>query len=105
MIQLADIHSLTDFLRNHKEHVERLQREQRPEVLTVNGKAVIVVQDAVSYQRLLNQIERSAAMEGIQRGMADMEAGKGRQAAEFFREMKRKNGVTTARRGSKRRGM
>ena len=45
MIQLADIHSLSDFQRNTKEHLQRLKRSGRPEVLTVNGKAEVVVQD------------------------------------------------------------
>ena len=93
MIQLADIHALTDFLRNHKEHVERLRREQRPEVLTINGKAAIVVQDAASYQRLLDEIERAQTLAGIRRGLDDMEAGRGRPAGEFFDELKRKHRI------------
>ena len=50
MVQLTDIHSLTGFLRDHKAHLERLAATGRPEVLTVNGKARVVVQDAASYQ-------------------------------------------------------
>ena len=53
MVHLEDIHSLTDFQRNTKEHIQRLKETGRPEVLTVNGKAEIVVQDAASYQKLL----------------------------------------------------
>lgn len=96
MIQLSDIHSLTDFLRNHKEHVKRLQKAQRPEVLTINGKAALVVQDAKSYQKLLEQLDRADAVEGIRRGLAEMETGKGRPAAEFFEELKRKKKIPDA---------
>ena len=39
MLDTREIHSLTDFLRNHKAHVKRLKKTQAPEVLTVNGKA------------------------------------------------------------------
>ena len=50
MLDTREIHSLTDFLRNHKAHVTRLKETHAPEVLTVNGKAEVVVQDAASYQ-------------------------------------------------------
>ena len=57
MINLSDIHPLTGFLRDHKTHLQRLQDTGKPEVLTVNGKARIVVQDAEAYQKLLDMID------------------------------------------------
>ncbi len=57
MIDLLDIHPLSRFLREHKTHVSRLQRTGKPEVLTVNGRAKVVVQDAAAYQRLLMLID------------------------------------------------
>lgn len=57
MIDLRHIYSLSDFQRNAREHIDRLKRIRRPEVLTVNGKAELVVQDAGSYQELLDHIE------------------------------------------------
>lgn len=58
MIRLQDITSLTDFLRNTKAHLKRLKLSGRAEVLTINGKAEFVVQDAVAYQRLLQATDR-----------------------------------------------
>ena len=52
MIDLRDIHSLSDFQRRTREHIGRLRETGRPAVLTVNGKAELVVQDAESYQDL-----------------------------------------------------
>jgi hypothetical protein len=46
-----------------------------PLVLTINGKAEIVVQDAASYQKLLDRMDELEALEGIKRGLADVEAG------------------------------
>src|SRR5919108_1657671 len=69
MIHLEDIHSLTDFQRNAKEHIQRLKETGRPEVLTVNGKAELIVQDAASYQKLLELLDRLEALEGIQTGL------------------------------------
>ena len=57
-IRIQDIASLTDFHRNSSAHCKRLKASGRPEVLTVNGKAVLVVQDAAAYQRLLEELER-----------------------------------------------
>ncbi len=58
MIKTEDIGSLTDFARNTKAHLQRLRRTGRPELLTVNGKAVVVVQNAAAYQRLIESLER-----------------------------------------------
>jgi len=58
MIRPEDIGSLTDFNRNTKAHLKRLRRTGRPELLTVNGKAEVVVQTASAYQRLLTSLEK-----------------------------------------------
>jgi prevent-host-death family protein len=58
MVRLEDIGSLTDFARNTKAHLKRLRRTGRPELLTVNGKAQVVVQSACAYERLLKSLEK-----------------------------------------------
>jgi len=58
MIRPEDIRSFTDFARNAKAHVDRLRRTGRPELLTVNGKAEVVVQNAAAYQRLIESLEK-----------------------------------------------
>lgn len=93
MIQLGDIHSLTDFQRNAREYIDRLKETGRPEVLTINGKAELVIQDAESYQKLLDAIDRAEAIEGIRRGLEQMEAGLGRPAEEFFAELRQKHNI------------
>jgi len=56
--RLQDVRSLTDFHRNAKAHLKRLRQSGRPEVLTINGKAVLVIQAAGAYQRLLDSLEK-----------------------------------------------
>ena len=58
MIDLREIHSVTEFQRNIKDFVGKLKRKKSPLVLTVNGRAALVVQDAASYQALLDRLER-----------------------------------------------
>jgi len=90
MINLNDICSLSEFQRNTKDHVERLSQTGQPQVLTINGKAAIVVQDAAAYQKLLDDFERLDALEGIRRGLEDMRAGRVRPFDEVMAELEAK---------------
>lgn len=49
-----DITSLSNFQHYTREFLLRLKETARPVVLTIDGKAECVVQDAESYQRLLD---------------------------------------------------
>jgi len=63
MISLKDIESLTAFKRNTTEYVKKIKKSGNPVVLTVNGKAELIVQDAESYQRMLVQLDRAETIE------------------------------------------
>jgi len=91
MLDIAnDIRSLSDFKRNTSELLERLKRTGNPLVLTINGKAEVVIQDAEAYQELLERVE---TIEGIQRGLADVKAGRTKPAREVFSRLRRKHGI------------
>jgi prevent-host-death family protein len=64
MLDTRNIYPLSDFQRNAKDFISQLKESQKPIVLTVNGKAAMVIQDAESYQELLDSldIQRSAAI-------------------------------------------
>ena len=62
-------------------------------MLTVNGRAALVVQDAASYQSMLERIERAELVESLRKAIRDSDAGKHRDAEEFFAEMDAKYGV------------
>ena len=62
-----DIHSLTDFKKRTPEFLQQLKDTGEPVVLTINGKAELVVQDAASYQKLLDLAEEARVLEGIRR--------------------------------------
>ncbi len=88
-----DIHSLSDFKRNTSEFLERMRGSGHPLVLTINGKAELVVQDAASYQKLLERVDEMEALEGIQRGLADVEAGRVTPLKKFEKEFRTKRGL------------
>jgi prevent-host-death family protein len=51
-----DICSMTEFKRRTSEVTSRLRGTGRAVILTTNGKADVVVQDAASYQKLLDRL-------------------------------------------------
>ena len=85
MIQLKEeIDSLSNFKRKTAGYLKQLKRSGRPVVLTVNGRAELVVQDAASYQRLLEVSERLETIEALRPAIEEMKAGKGESADAFF---------------------
>jgi len=58
MFRTDSIYSLTDFQRNTKSHLARLKRTGKPEVLTINGQAEVIVQSAKAYQELIDKLEK-----------------------------------------------
>ena len=55
-ISLNNIHSLTEFKRNANIYVEQVRTSQSPLVLTINGKAAVIIQDAESYQATIDRL-------------------------------------------------
>src|SRR5438105_547445 len=84
-----DIHSLSNFKRNTPEFLRQLKETGHPVVLTINGKAELVVQDTASYQQLIELAERAEELEITRRAVAEMKAGQGRPAAAMLAEMQK----------------
>ena len=90
MINLKDeIDSLSNFKRKTGDFVEPLKKSGRPVDLTINGKAELVIQDAESYQRLLEISERLETIEALRPAIEEMKAGKGEPAELVFAGMDR----------------
>jgi prevent-host-death family protein len=90
-----DIHSLSSFKRNTLEFLQQMKQTGKPVVLTVNGKAELVVQDAESYQKLLDALDRLEAIASIKQGLEDVEAGRTSTLSEFEQEMQQKYGISS----------
>jgi PHD/YefM family antitoxin component YafN of YafNO toxin-antitoxin module len=93
MINLNNIHSLTDFLRNHKEHVKRLRESEAPEVLTVNGTPELVLQTAQGYQGLLDRLEYAENVAGLRRAYRQVQEGTSVDFQVGVAEIRSKNGL------------
>jgi prevent-host-death family protein len=95
MVNLSkDIHPLTDFKRDTSSFMSRLKKTRRPVVLTVNGKAELVVQDAKSYQQILDRLERFEAVEAIRLGMAAAGQGRVKPARQALAKLQEKLGIS-----------
>jgi|SRR5271166_154538 len=84
------IHSLSAFKQRTTEFVERLKATGDPIVLTINGKAAVVVQDSESYQKLLDIAEHSRVLDGIREGLEDMNAGRTISLDDFRKHVEQK---------------
>ena len=87
MFSTSDIHSLTDFQRNTKEHVQRLTSTKRPEILTVNGKAQLVVQDAQAYEEM---VELLYSIKQISQSVNNSDEGRVKPIDEAFSDIKKR---------------
>ncbi|MHB1021083.1 MAG: type II toxin-antitoxin system prevent-host-death family antitoxin [Acidobacteriaceae bacterium] len=93
MIDLREVRSVTDFQRNAKEYVGKLKGSKTPLVLTVNGRAALVVQDAASYQELLDRLEELELVAAVKEGLKDAAAGRVRPARAALAEVREKYGL------------
>ena len=76
-VDVSNIHSLSDFQRNARDHIRKLKKTGKPVVLTVNGQAEVVVQSAEAYQKLLDNQELLESLRGISRGLEQAKRGEG----------------------------
>jgi prevent-host-death family protein len=96
MINLnEDIHPLTDFKRNTADFVKQMKRTKRPVVLTVNGKAELIVQDAESYQEILERLARLEAVEAIRVGVKAANESRVKPARKALEELGTKLGISS----------
>jgi PHD/YefM family antitoxin component YafN of YafNO toxin-antitoxin module len=93
-LDLANIHSLSDFQRNAKDHIRKLKKSGKPAILTVNGEAEVVVQSAEAYQKLLDDRELLDSIRGISRGLEQAKRGEGRPMREFLETLAKEHGIS-----------
>ena len=95
MVNLSqDIHPLTDFKRRTSDFMNQMKQTRRPVVLTVNGKAELVVQDAESYQQILDRLERLESVEAIRAGIKAADEGRVRPARQALAELQEELGIS-----------
>lgn len=91
MIKATAVKPLTDFVRNTKAHIEELKATQSPEILTVNGEAAVVVQDAASYEKMAALAQQAEQDARLQAALSFFrEGGEGIAAEDVFKDLDEK---------------
>jgi PHD/YefM family antitoxin component YafN of YafNO toxin-antitoxin module len=85
--------SLANFTTNPSPFLEKLRKSGDPLLLTVEGRPELVVQDAGSYQRMLDAVDRLEAIAGVKQGLNDVAAGRTRPMREVLEEQARKHNL------------
>ncbi len=80
---------VSDFKAKAAEWLRRLGESSEPVVITQNGKAAAVVLSPAAYDELT---KRFRFMEAVERGLADVEAGRVTSHEEVVAEMRRRFG-------------
>lgn len=88
-----DIQSLTDFKRNTPQFLKRLKESASPLILTVNGRAAVIVQDPESYELLLERADRFEAISAVDEAMVQSSRQEGEMRERFDRAMRKKNEI------------
>jgi prevent-host-death family protein len=77
-ISLKNIHSLTEFKRNANVYVEQVCTSQSPLVLTVNGKAAVVIQATIDRLQVaeaqLQELKLSCLRQELQVGIDQLDS-------------------------------
>ena len=88
-----DIQPMTTFRNHSAEVMEHLRKTGRPAILTVNGKAAAVVQDAESYQRLLDLAADASFDESLRQAREDIAHGRTTSARDLFAQLRTEYGL------------
>jgi len=81
-----DIRSITDLKRNTNSILKQINKTKRPVVLTVNGKAEVVLIDAKEYEKITGAFNLLKLLVPAEE---DINTGRYKEARSFFKEFRR----------------
>lgn len=91
MLNLSrDIRSLSEFKRNTPDFMKQLRTTGQPVVLTINGKAELVIQTAEGYQDLLENLSLEQNQQFLQASRAQVDTGEHLPMKEFVTHLDKK---------------
>ncbi len=81
--------SVTDFSRKPATHITRPNKSKRPELLTVNGNAAVVVQDSETYEKIAVLANYAESVRIIRHALSEQ----GRPLDEFTAEFEARHDI------------
>ncbi len=83
-------HPLAEFQQEAPTLLDKFKTDKTPIILTVDGKAKAVVQDADSYQQLLDKIDLLESLAGIRTSIEEFAQGQGVPLKQAFDQLQHK---------------
>ena len=96
MVRLKSIVPLTEFQRNAAVFPERLERDGRPLVLTVNGRARAVIRSATAFDSGVEAAGAAALERALDEALRQADAGLSRPIEEVQEEFRRRRAARGA---------
>ena len=92
---IDDIKPISFLKQKTSEVVNRVKTTKQPTFITINGNVELVIQDAESYQEMVNSMYSLSEndISKIKAGLKEVEEGKGIPADKFFEKIKNKYGI------------
>ncbi len=90
MYTTSNIYPVSDFNRKPAEHIRRVQETKTPEVLTVNGKAAVVMVDPETYDQLAKDAELVKTLNNIALSKEQHEKGLSKPVDQVFDELEQR---------------
>lgn len=90
---MENTETLKEFEQNAAFYAARLKQSQEPLVLTIDGRAELVVLDAETYQKIIAKAEFAETVEALKEGIEDFERGTGKPARQAFAELAKKYAI------------
>lgn len=87
MADLSNSQSLTEFQRNARATIERLKKESKPLLITVNGKVQAILVDPKSFEEMERSRDRERLIQEIREGERAIAKGQVRPALEVLGEL------------------
>jgi hypothetical protein len=94
MIDLKENRSVAEFKLNIDDSVGQLKESKTPLILTVDGRAELVVQYATSYRLILERLERAETVSAIRQGIEQSKLGEGISLEEAECKLRKKHGFS-----------
>lgn len=89
----TNTHPLAEFQQEAPALLDKFKTDKTPIILTVDGQAKAVVQDADSYQQLLDKIDLLESLAGIRTSIEEFEKGQGIPLKQAFEQFQQKHDI------------
>lgn len=90
MVSTSNTQSLTDFRQKATQTLDRINRTGEAEILTVNGEARAVLLSPAAFDEMTREAFIAYDVAAISQSIKESAEGKGRDADEFFDEVRAK---------------